>query len=72
MKTQRGADAEAPESGAVKRSICRRRLEQGREASGSPREDSGSMGAWPVKDSNGVLRVPVVSQAGLQRSLAGL
>lgn len=33
------------ESGAMRRSICRRRLEQGREASGSPREDGGSMGA---------------------------
>lgn len=44
------------ESAAVKRSICRRRLEQGREISGSPREDGGSMGAWPVEDSGGVLR----------------
>lgn len=48
----------ALESEAVKRTICRRRLEQGREASGSPREDGGSMGAWPVKDSSGVLGAP--------------
>lgn len=41
------------ENRAAKRSICRRRLEQGREASGSPREGGGTMGAWPVKDSSG-------------------
>lgn len=41
------------ESGIAKRSICRRRPEQGREARGSSREDGGSMGARPVKDSGG-------------------